>query len=159
MRLQSEGIPLEDGIKEEDRNLQMSVKYYDLAEVLISPEDIKQGTDFKVEVSITNPGLRGDYKDMALTQIFPSGWEIRNMRMDEWNEDKGTADYDYQDIRDDRVNYYFDLDHLKKKTFEVYLHAAYIGEYYLPAVYCEAMYDHEIHSTKPGRWIKVSPLE
>ena len=159
VRLQSEGIPLEDGIKEEDRNLQMSVKYYDLAEVLISPEDIKQGTDFKVEVSITNPGLRGDYKDMALTQIFPSGWEIRNMRMDEWNEDKGTADYDYQDIRDDRVNYYFDLDHLKKKTFEVYLHAAYIGEYYLPAVYCEAMYDHEIHSTKPGRWIKVSPLE
>lgn len=159
IRLQSEGIPLEDGIKKEDSHLQMNVKYYDLADVQILPEDIKQGTDFKVKVSIKNSGLRADYKDLALTQIFPSGWEIRNMRMDEWNVDKGTTDYDYQDIRDDRVNYYFGLKHLKIKTFEVYLHAAYIGEYYLPAVYCEAMYDREIHSTHPGRWIKVSPLE
>ncbi len=34
-------------------------------------------------VTITNPGLRGLYQNMALSQIFPSGWEVNNLRLDE----------------------------------------------------------------------------
>jgi len=35
------------------------------------------------------------------------------------------------------------------------LNAAYAGEYYLPTVSCEAMYDNSISARKPGKWVKV----
>ncbi len=61
----------------------------------------------------------------------------------------------YQDIRDDRVYTYFDLNKNSTKTFKIILNAAYLGRFYLPTVYCEAMYDNEIYSRKAGKWIEV----
>jgi uncharacterized protein YfaS (alpha-2-macroglobulin family) len=40
-------------------------------------------------------------------------------------------------------------------TFRIVLNAAYVGRYYLPTVYCEAMYDNTINSRKPGKWVEV----
>ncbi len=85
-------------------------------------------------------------KDIALTQIFPSGWEIVNTRF----TDFGTttkSEARYTDIRDDRVNFYFDLNQrrnkIETKTFTVLLNAAYLGKYYLPGIQVEAMYDND----------------
>jgi uncharacterized protein YfaS (alpha-2-macroglobulin family) len=93
---------------------------------------------------------------MALTQIFPSGWEINNLRL---NDDENTKNYDrgdYQDIRDDRVYTYFYLSAGKTRTFNVMLTASYIGQYYLPAISCEAMYDNSIYARKKGQVVEVS---
>ena len=49
--------------------------------------------------------------------------------------------YDYKDIRDDRVNWYFALPAARSKTFRVQLRAAYEGSFVLPATVCDAMYD------------------
>src|SRR5690554_7130115 len=57
---------------------------------------------------------------------------------------------DYQDIRDDRVYSYFSLRNNQSKTIKVKLHAAYVGEYYMPAVHIEAMYDASISALKKG---------
>jgi len=35
------------------------------------------------------------------------------------------------------------------------LNATYLGEYYLPTISCEAMYDNGISARKAGRWVKV----
>jgi hypothetical protein len=35
------------------------------------------------------------------------------------------------------------------------LNAAYAGKYYLPAVYCEAMYNKSISALQKGQWIEV----
>ena len=117
---------------------------------------IKQGTDFIAEVKIRHPGgADPDYKDMALSQIFPTGWEIRNLRLDETTSNLMRDQPDYQDIRDDRVYSYFDLPKLKSKTYRVLLNAAYLGKFYLPAVECSAMYDNSIQSVKSGQWVEV----
>ena len=58
-----------------------------------------------------------DYENLALTQIFPSGWEIRNTRMD-LHEDKKASQITYQDIRDDRVYSYFDIKEKESKIIE-----------------------------------------
>lgn len=92
---------------------------------------------------------------MALTQVFPSGWEIRNIRMDNTDNKLLKDKPRYQDIRDDRVFTYFDLRKNETKVFRVILNAAYLGDYYLPMVYCEAMYDKDIYAIKAGKWIKV----
>jgi len=116
---------------------------------------IKQGTDFVAQVTIKNPGHKGNYENMALTQIFPSGWEILNTRMMNNDEAFKLSPSDYIDIRDDRVNTYFGLDEGKEVTYYVMLNAAYTGQYYLPATYCEAMYNSSINALQKGKWVKV----
>ena len=115
----------------------------------ISAEEIKQGTDFTAVVSISNISGTSDYTNLALTHIIPSGWEIYNERM-------ATADtainYSYQDIRDDRVLTYFNLHRGETKVFTIRLQAAYAGNFILPAVQCEAMYDTTVQArSKAGR--------
>jgi uncharacterized protein YfaS (alpha-2-macroglobulin family) len=151
-----QGIPTEDKVKNAESNLNISVNYLSAGGAPIDPAVIKQGTDFIAEVQISHPGLRDDYKEMALTQIFPSGWEIRNMRM-EGVESSNLADQPtYEDIRDDRVMTYFNIDRGKKKTFRILLNASYSGDFFLPAVNCEAMYDNQINARRSGRWVRVT---
>lgn len=149
-RLIIEGTPTRGEEKEGEANLLMNVSYTDTDGNKIDPSRLEQGKEFMAVVSITNPGVRGNIKNMALKQIFPSGWEINNLRFEEVenrvNSDKPT----YQDIKDDRVYTYFDLRPNERKTFRVLLTASYAGEYYLPGVSCEAMYDNGIYSMKKG---------
>ena len=41
------------------------------------------------------------------------------------------------------------------KTFRVELNAAYLGKYYMPMLYAEAMYDASINAAVPGGWVIV----
>ena len=153
-RLINTGTPLESNDLAFAKNLAMDIRYFDINGKTIDPKNIKQGTDFVMEVTISHPGILGDYKNMALTQIFPSGWEITNSRMDNiqrWKSDSST----YQDIRDDRVMTYFDLRKYKSKTYRVMLNASYVGEYYLPSIKCSAMYNNDIISVTNGQWVNV----
>ncbi|WP_420318333.1 alpha-2-macroglobulin family protein [Ekhidna sp.] len=146
------GIPLEGTDENISRNINLSVKYLDLDGNQVNISNLPQGTNFKAIISVTNPGLKGDYNEIALTQIFPSGWEIINTRLDGSGVQSKA---EYIDIRDDRVMHYFDLKPNKQVTFEVLLNASYQGMYYLPAVSVGAMYDNTIFSSKSGRWVNV----
>jgi len=92
-----------------------------------------------------------------LTQIFPSGWEIINSRMDEVGSVHTKSVPTYQDIRDDRVYTYFDIYNRKTQSYVVLLNSSYQGHYYLPSVTCEAMYDKTIYARAPGQWVDVVP--
>jgi len=107
------------------------------------------------QINIKNPGKRGRYDNMALTEIFPSGWEILNTRMMNNDEAFPSSPADYRDVRDDRVNTYFSLPEGKEVTYFVMLNAAYTGRYYLPATYCEAMYNTAISALQKGQWVEV----
>lgn len=91
---------------------------------------------------------------MALTEIIPSGWEIVNTRFTDFGE-FAENDVTYTDIRDDRANFYFDLEAHKSKTFRVLLNASYLGKYYLPGIQCEAMYDNDFMVRTKGQWVEV----
>ncbi|MBX2972836.1 MAG: hypothetical protein KF797_07030 [Flavobacteriales bacterium] len=151
------GTPLAGEEKAASRGLNMSVTYTDMKGAAIDPSRIEQGTDFMAVVKLTHPGVVDGYQQLALTQVFPSGWEIRNNRM-EGSESAVQASYfTYQDVRDDRVMTYFDLWRGNTVTFKLMLNAAYTGRYYLPGASCEAMYDHTVHARSVGRWVDVVP--
>jgi alpha-2-macroglobulin len=154
-RLILEGIPAKGDTSSAENSLMVDVIYKDMDGKLLDPINLPQGTDFMAEVTVVNPGLRGNYQEMALTQIFPSGWEIHNTRFDETQAFYQKDKPDYLDIRDDRVYTYFGLRANQRKTFRVLLNASYAGEYYLPTIYCEAMYDNSINARKPGKWVNV----
>jgi len=144
-------------------NIRLDVKYTDMAGSPISVEDIRQGTDFMSAVTLSNISGTSDYSNLALTHIIPSGWEIYNERMivpeasssnsNEANTpESSVGKYTYKDIRDDRVLTYFDLRRGESKTFTVRLQATYAGNFILPAIQCEAMYDAAVQArTKAGR--------
>jgi uncharacterized protein YfaS (alpha-2-macroglobulin family) len=90
---------------------------------------------------------------VALKAIFPSGWEIHNERL--FNTSNETEQFDYQDIRDDRVMTYFSLYRNRSKTITIRLNAAYRGTFYLPLVKGEEMYLGDVETIIPGSWIKV----
>lgn len=155
-RIILQGTPETGDQAEAENDLNMSVRYTTMEGADLDVTKLEQGTDFIAEVTVTNPGLRGRYDELALSQVFASGWEIHNTRMDDVaNPDVKTAVPDYQDIRDDRVYSYFDLYNNTSKTFRIQLNAAYVGRFYLPSVYCEAMYDNTISALKPGQWVEV----
>ena len=92
---------------------------------------------------------------MALSEIFPSGWEILNTRLMDNGEAFKSSESDYRDIRDDRVYTYFSLPEQKEVTYFVMLNAAYLGKFYQPPFYCEAMYEHSISALAKGKWVTV----
>lgn len=135
--------------------LDLSVNYKLLNGKPIDPTVLKQGLDFYAEVVVKNPGKMGFYEQMALTQIFPSGWEIINTRVNDNESIISSSPYVYRDVRDDRVFTYFNLRENETVTYKVLLNASYIGKYYLSAVQCEAMYNHTISATQNGKWVQV----
>jgi uncharacterized protein YfaS (alpha-2-macroglobulin family) len=155
VRLISEGTPARGDETEESKNLNVNIVYTNVDGQPIDPTSLEQGKEFIASVTISNPGTRGAYKNLALNQIFPSGWEINNLRLDEAESRLGGDVPTYQDIRDDRVYTYFDLGVNQRKTFQVMLTASYAGTYYLPAVSCEAMYDRSIYARRKGQVVQV----
>ncbi|MFN7117101.1 MAG: alpha-2-macroglobulin family protein [Saprospiraceae bacterium] len=155
-RLILRGQPVTGAETASANNLNINVIYKTTGGETLDPSNIPQGTDFVAEVTVKHPGSRSiPYREMVLTQIFPSGWEILNTRMDNFVTTGNVANPDYQDFRDDRVNTFFDLFQNQSLTFVVRLNAAYQGRFYLPATACEAMYDNSITSRTPGRWVEV----
>lgn len=157
VRLIMSGKPVTGADTYASNQLSLNVNYYDMEDNEISITALEQGTDFKAVVSITHPGGRDWYHNMALTQIFPSGWEIINSRMDEVGSVHTKSVPTYQDIRDDRVYTYFDIYNRKTQSYVVLLNSSYQGHFYLPSVTCEAMYDKTIYARAPGQWVDVVP--
>lgn len=159
LRVVREGQPISGDSVRYSNNpsvLNMQVSYLTRDGKSVDVTKLVQGTDFVARVTVTNPGKRGAYANLALTQIFPGGWEIINSRMIEGAT--GTlvsSAAQYVDFRDDRVHTYFGLRGGESVTYYVALHAAYLGRYYLPATQCEAMYDNQISAGISGKWIEV----
>jgi len=154
-RLVLQGQPTIGDQTKAANKLVMKVNFLDLKGDTININKLEQGTDFIAQVRLKNPGLHGRYNEMALSQIFPSGWEIHNTRMNNISSNLKASTPEYQDIRDDRVYSYFDIRPTEEQVYNVQLNAAYVGKYYLPSTYCEAMYDNTINARQPGQWVEV----
>lgn len=159
VRIISQGVPARGAEEDASSNLGIVVTYSDKSGNQIDPARLEQGQEFIASVSVSNPGIRGEYKNLSISQIFPSGWEINNLRLDEAEERLSSDKASYQDIRDDRVYTYFDLNPNQRKTFKVMLTASYAGSYYLPSASCEAMYDHAVYARTKGQVVEVVKRE
>jgi len=153
-RIILKGLPPIGSEMAAENGMKIKAEYLTLEGEPIDPDKLEQGTDFVAEVQIFHTGRSMDYEEVVLSQIFPSGWEIHNARMySSALEDEG--EFEYQDIRDDRIYTYFDIKQNKSKIFRVQLNASYLGRFYLPMVAVEAMYDATINARVPGHWVEV----
>ena len=128
----------------------MNISYVDLEGKPISITTLKQDTEFKARITVTNLG--DDVQNMALTYAIPSGWEIWNERLYGYSD----AYDDYIDIRDNSSNFYFAIKGGSSKTFDVKLRAAYQGNYMLPSTICEDMYNPNCRAITSNKRVSVS---
>lgn len=137
----------------EESNLSVRTAFRTPGGMTINPSSLAQGTEFVAFITITNTTARS-VENVALTHIVPSGWEIVNLRYTDAGGDNNPVRH--TDIRDDRSNFYFNLNPNETKTLRVVLNASYLGKYYMPGVYAEGMYDNSYRSRTSGQWIEVT---
>ena len=129
-------ISREPSSKALSSGLGLEVRYVDDDGRALNPASLKQGTRMKAVVKVTNLTGRA-LENLSLSLAVPSGWEIVNDRL----VGGASEGYDYKDIRDARVDWFYALPAGRFKTFEVQLRAAYEGTYVLPSVVAGAMYE------------------
>ncbi len=147
------GVPPAGAEKAQESNLRLEVVYRDIEDNAVDPARLDQGSDLKVEISVTNLS-KAALSNVALTHIVPSGCQIANPRL--FIDEPSRGYYDYQDVRDDRILTYFGLGAGAKKTFTAVLNASYSGRFYLPGISVESMYDPDFHANTTGKWVEIT---
>ena len=161
------GIPANLLEEPSSQGLQMDVSFMTLDNKPLDVQQLPQGTDFVAEVSISGDFAKlpqDKLEDIALSAVMPSGWQIRNERLEGSQLPKGL---DYMDIRDDRVlgyfslwrNYYWHYRYSDRNqtsiSLRVILNASYAGKFYLPGWQVAAMYNEKLHARSKGYWVEV----
>ena len=146
------GIPPAGEESPTAQDLWLELRYTDSSGAALDVGQLAPGTDLVAEVVVVNT-TRRKFENIALTHVFPSGWEILNPRL--LGDSEEPDHFDYQDVRDDRVLTYFGLKPEQRVHLRLLLNASYTGRYYAPAVNAEAMYDASVHARSPGRWVTV----
>nr|HPR17700.1 alpha-2-macroglobulin family protein [Candidatus Cloacimonadota bacterium] len=159
------GVPLKSENNDQSDGIKLKNIWKDADGNQIEPDELKQGDIFSQSITITNfSGI--DLENVALVQLLPSGWEIENERLassvdnnktklSQENNRLPAANLKYTDIRDDREMWFFDLRDGREITVQLKLRAVTVGEFFLPATYCEAMYDNRFQARTAGFDVKV----
>jgi uncharacterized protein YfaS (alpha-2-macroglobulin family) len=155
LRLVESGVPSYDRDIAFRKDLNMTVTFSGKDGKSIDVTKLGQGTEFSISIRVKASDELHPCKDLALMQMFPSGWEITNTRIGEGEANTASGLFTYQDFRDDRVNTFFDLGPGQIKTFVFTATATYAGRFYLPGTYCEAMYDNLVSAKDKGMWVEV----
>lgn len=134
--------------------LLLSVNYYGTNGNPLDINRLQQGTDVIAEITVKNTGNTGEYQELVLSYLLPSGFEIINERLT--GNANAFKEAENVDIRDDRFYVYFDLGQNQSKTFKFRFNAAFAGEYIQPAITCTAMYDNSIEGILPGGKITIT---
>ncbi len=158
----SHGIPNAGSEKSLSKGLKLQVSYTNIADSseldLNDTAEVPQGSDIAITVDITNTA-NAKVENIALTLPVAAGWEIHNanygLKSDKNNSHMIINQFDYQDVRDDRIYTYFNLNAKQSKTFRILINASYAGRYYLPAISVAAMYDGKMQARKKGKWINI----
>jgi len=146
------GTPLPGNEIANEKDLSLTIQYLSNSGQKIDVDNMKLGSNLRAIVTVRNTSV-STIRDIALTHIIPSGLEINNQRLQGKNSN---TQLDYQDIRDDRILSYFDLQPNQSKSIEVSLTSAYSGRFYLPSITAEAMYDASKYAKTRGKWIDIT---
>jgi uncharacterized protein YfaS (alpha-2-macroglobulin family) len=164
------GVPANTVEIAESKGLTINVRFMDMEGKTIDEKSLPMGQDFMAEVTVKNISDH-ELNNLALMEVVPSGWQIRNSRLEGLTDN---PKIEYLDIRDDRQASFFSLsdrpDYYSRYywwrsnykledtiTVKMLLNASFAGRFYLPGWQVEPMYDGKIHASSAGSWVEVRP--
>jgi uncharacterized protein YfaS (alpha-2-macroglobulin family) len=143
--VQSEGVPENGRITEEDNGLHVRREFLDRDGNLqrkIQQNDL-------VVVKITLASINGlEVENVVVTDLLPAGLEVENPRLTEQRDMpwiKNPTNPDHFDLRDDRINFYTTASG-KERTFYYLARAVSKGRFVLGPVSADAMYNGDYRS-------------
>ena len=150
------GIERDSFIEEYERELQVSRRYFN------KDGEGRTGTFVHgdlIVAEITVKALTADLENVVIVDMLPTGFEIENPRLESragipWLK---TQDFkpDYLDIRDDRLIFFGTFPRQRERKFYYALRAVTQGEFTLPPIVAEAMYDPTKSAVKGSMRIEV----
>jgi hypothetical protein len=137
------GILAEGEVKEFDQELVVKRKYLTSEGKPLDYNQFHQGD--LVVAEITCKALTEDLDNVVIADLLPAGFEIENPRLGSragipWIKDTDFRP-DYMDIRDDRMILFAHLSKQREVKFYYAIRVVNIGDFVLPAISAEAMYD------------------
>jgi uncharacterized protein YfaS (alpha-2-macroglobulin family) len=142
------GIPARNDVREYSQGISVTREYLDRHGDRQSPARIRQGD--LIVAHLTIQPKQDDLDNIAIVDMLPGGLEIDNPRLANnagltWISEKSLVP-GYMDVRDDRLILFVNLS--KSGTYHLYyaLRAVSCGEFILPSVKAECMYEPEISS-------------
>jgi len=150
----TEGVPLDDRIQTESSHLYLSRQFYDEKGNPTQVATLEQGKAFWMILTVSSPDGK-NLDEVALSAMLPAGWEVMNLRVTgeqppQWVKDMRLSEGDFMDIRDDRVNWFFDLRGNRKQHFGVKINPTFKGTYRFPPISVETMYSPEYYARIRG---------
>ena len=151
------GVQTGSSIREFDKELKVRRSYFSENGVPIEDGNFQHGE--LIVAAITIEALTDTLENVAVVDVLPAGFEIENPRLESragvpWIPKKGFQP-DYMDIRDDRLIFFGKLPRQKKQKFYYALRAVTRGDFALPPVAAEAMYDPTKSSVASSGRIRV----
>jgi uncharacterized protein YfaS (alpha-2-macroglobulin family) len=142
-------VPTDKGFKPVQNGLELKQEYRSEDGVPINPNDIKQGDLLVVRTDVRS--VSGRLQNVVIQNLLPSGFEVENPRLKTtetlpWATGE-KLEPDYQDIRDDRVLIFTDLNDDKWYSYYTLLRVVNPGVFAVPPVQAEAMYAPNIRFT------------
>ena len=153
--LTQEGVKLKEQEPFSNR-LQIFREFYNEKGEKIDEKLLKSSQSFYMKISVALDDSSSDVENLALTQILPSGWEVANLLLDDKVPKfaKG-SNYDFIDIRDDKIMWFFNLYDNNSKSFFIKLNAVTPGTYTLSGAFVEAMYDETYKALSESEKVRV----
>ena len=153
------GVETGSSIGEFDQELQVRRRYLSEDGEPIEEGVFKHGDMVVAEISVK--ALTANLENVVVVDMLPAGFEIENPRLESragiaWLSKKRFKP-DYVDIRDDRLIFFGKFPRRKEQKFYYALRAVTQGEFVLPPVTAEAMYDPSKSSVASSGRISVVP--
>ncbi len=154
------GIPRDSFIEEYARELQARRRYFDKHGEELT-HTFQHGT--LVVAEITVKALTESLENVVVVDMVPAGFEIENPRLESRAEipwiKAGEFKPDYVDIRDDRLIFFGNFPRQRERKFYYALRAVTQGEFILPPLAAEAMYDATKSAVAGSRRIEIVASE
>ncbi len=136
------GIQRDSFIEEYERELQVRRRYFNKDGESLTGTFVHGDL---IVAEITVKALTANLENVVVVDMLPTGFEIENPRLESragipWLKTQGFKP-DYIDIRDDRLIFFGTFPRQRERKFYYALRAVTQGEFTLPPIAAEAMYD------------------
>lgn len=134
--------------------MQLKVSYLDMNNAVLNEADLAHGTNFIARIQVSNT-TGTELQHVALEYYIANGWQVISNRYIDDQTSNRNSSYDFKDVKDERMNLFFNLSSKETKTFYVQLNASYKGRFFLPLVQCYPMYNEQYKAQHAGKWVTV----
>jgi uncharacterized protein YfaS (alpha-2-macroglobulin family) len=143
------GVPKDDAFKPSNAGLEIQREFLNRDGGALDLKGVQQGDLVVIRTKVRSTS--GPVQNVAIVNLLPSGLEVENPRLQSTEQLPWVTDAnlqpEYMDLRDDRILLFADLPADTWQTFYTLVRAVAPGQFRLPPVQVEAMYNPALRAT------------